>query len=32
MAEPDVVEGLRAFIEKREPNWETTREKKGALA
>jgi cyclohexa-1,5-dienecarbonyl-CoA hydratase len=32
MAEPDAVEGLRAFIEKREPNWETTREKKGALA
>jgi cyclohexa-1,5-dienecarbonyl-CoA hydratase len=28
MAEPDAVEGLRAFIEKREPRWE----KKGALA
>ena len=32
MAEPDAVEGLRAFLEKREPNWETNREKKGALA
>jgi len=28
MEEPDAVEGLRAFIEKREPQWE----KKGALA
>jgi cyclohexa-1,5-dienecarbonyl-CoA hydratase len=32
MAEPDAVEGLRAFIEKREPHWEKNREKKGALA
>ncbi len=28
MAEPDAVEGLRAFMEKREPRWE----KRGALA
>jgi hypothetical protein len=28
MAESDAVEGLRAFIENREPHWE----KKGALA
>ena len=28
MEEPDAIEGLRAFIEKREPQWE----KKGALA
>ena len=28
MAEPDAVEGLRAFMEKRDPRWE----KKGALA
>ena len=32
MAESDAVEGLRAFIEKREPHWEKNREKKGALA
>jgi len=32
MAESDAVEGLRAFIEKREPQWEKNREKKGALA
>jgi enoyl-CoA hydratase/carnithine racemase len=31
MAESDAVEGLRAFIEKREPRWEKNREKKGAL-
>jgi cyclohexa-1,5-dienecarbonyl-CoA hydratase len=31
MVEPDAVEGLRAFIEKREPHWEKNREKKGAL-
>ncbi len=32
MAESDAVEGLRAFIEKREPHWEKNWEKKGALA
>ncbi|HYM74833.1 MAG TPA: enoyl-CoA hydratase/isomerase family protein [Candidatus Dormibacteraeota bacterium] len=32
MAEPDALEGLRAFIEKREPRWEKNREKKGMLA
>lgn len=32
MAESDAVEGLRAFIENREPHWEKNREKKGALA
>jgi hypothetical protein len=35
MAEYDPVEGLRAFMEKREPRWEESREKssekKGAL-
>jgi cyclohexa-1,5-dienecarbonyl-CoA hydratase len=31
MAESDAVEGLRAFIEKREPHWEKSAEKKGAL-
>ena len=32
MAESDAVEGLRAFIEKREPHWEKNWEKKGAPA
>lgn len=32
MTESDAVEGLRAFIENREPHWEKNREKKGALA
>jgi 1,4-dihydroxy-2-naphthoyl-CoA synthase len=32
MAESDAVEGLRAFIEKREPRWEKSREKRGELA
>jgi len=31
MAEPDAVEGLRAFMEKREPVWQKSREKRGAL-
>ena len=31
MAEPDAVEGLRAFIEKREPRWEKSLEERGAL-
>jgi 1,4-dihydroxy-2-naphthoyl-CoA synthase len=35
MAESDAVEGLRAFMEKREPRWEKSREKswekRGAL-
>jgi cyclohexa-1,5-dienecarbonyl-CoA hydratase len=31
MAEADAVEGLRAFMEKREPRWEKSRETKGAL-
>ena len=31
MAESDAVEGLRAFIEKREPRWEKRREERGAL-
>lgn len=31
MAESDAVEGLRAFMEKREPHWEKSSEKKGAL-
>jgi enoyl-CoA hydratase/carnithine racemase len=31
MAEADAVEGLRAFMEKREPHWEKSRETKGAL-
>jgi len=31
MAEPDAVEGLRAFMEKREPHWESP-EKRGELA
>jgi len=32
MAEPDAVEGLRAFMEKREPHWGNSREKKGMPA
>lgn len=32
MAEADAVEGLRAFMEKREPRWEKSGEKKGSLA
>jgi cyclohexa-1,5-dienecarbonyl-CoA hydratase len=32
MAESDPVEGLRAFMEKREPHWEKSREKKGSVA
>jgi len=31
MAESDAVEGLRAFMEKREPHWDKGRETKGAL-
>ena len=31
MAESDAVEGLRAFMEKREPHWEKSWEKRGAL-
>lgn len=31
MAESDAVEGLRAFIEKREPRWEKRLEERGAL-
>jgi len=31
MAESDAVEGLRAFMEKREPHWEKSGEKRGAL-
>ena len=31
MAESDAVEGLRAFMEKREPYWEKSWEKRGAL-
>jgi len=36
MTESDAVEGLRAFLEKREPRWEKSRdksrEKRGELA
>ncbi len=32
MAEPDAVEGLRAFMEKREPRWEKNWDKRGARA
>jgi len=32
MAESDAVEGLRAFMEKRESRWQNSSEKKGALA
>ena len=31
MAKPDAVEGLRAFMEKREPRWEKSRKKRGEL-
>jgi len=32
MAESDAVEGLRAFMEKRQPHWEKSWEKRGELA